>query len=101
LIRHIDPTLIAGCPFLDPRPGLSVRLGPKLGNSITFWITSSADSRTTNFWPVVSAITVSGVASTCSISSEFKTNGTLLMRVSRIMERSQIAYRRANALYER
>ena len=47
-------------------------------NPITLLITSSADSSTTNFWPLVRLMTVSGVVSTCSIRSEFKDQGNVI-----------------------
>src|SRR6476646_2785279 len=47
-------------------------------------MTSSAVSRTRIFCPVVKAITVSGVISTCSIRSELTTSGTWFKRVRRI-----------------
>ena len=57
-----------------------------LRKSITRETTSSGDSSTMNFCPLVSVTTVSGVTSTCSMRSEFNTSGTWLMRVSRITQ---------------
>src|SRR2546421_3681770 len=51
-------------------------------------MTSSADSRTKNFWPVVKATTVSGVTSTCSIRSALTINGTWFSLVSCIINYS-------------
>jgi len=54
-------------------------------NSITFATTSWALSLTRSFCPVVSVMTVSGVASRYSIRSEFSTKGSWLLRVRLII----------------
>src|ERR1700684_638454 len=47
--------------------------------------TSSAVSRTRTLWPLVRAITVSGVTSMCSMRSELRIIGAWLRRVTWIM----------------